>query len=253
MIDSHVHLIWDCFSEDLPEIIQRAKAENINKFVHPCVELKDLEKMKILKKKFPEVFIAAGVHPCHAGSWNSTQNEPGTIIFQNSSEIIAIGETGLDCFDKTFSLVEQERVFREQCKIANQLKLPLIIHCRDAFSQTLQILEEQKILKGGVMHCYTGDSEYSSKFWELGFYTSFSGCLTFKNSQKLRAEAKKIPLERVLIETDAPFLAPQKNRGKRNEPFFMKETAKVLADLHQVDLDYINKITTKNTEKLFSI
>ena len=262
MIDSHAHLIWSSFAEDLPEVMERAAAENINKFVHPCVELSDFSQMEALRANFPQVFLAAGVHPCHVGSWqfdNQKENNLSSsdFISENSQKIVAIGETGLDALEKPFSLDQQEVVFREQCRLANQLKLPLIVHCREAFERTLQVLRTEKVSNGGVIHCYTSDAKTAEEFWKLGFYVSFSACLTFENqnSLKLREEAKKIPLERVLIETDSPFLVPKikRKKNKRNEPAFISETARTLADLLSEELDYIDRITSENAEKLFSI
>lgn len=278
MIDSHVHLIWESFQADQEEVISRAEKAGVEAFIHSCVHTDDLPAMFEVAEKHPNVFIAAGVHPCDGLRWTEQSEKD---IFKFKNKIVAVGETGLDYYHNDCPVDHQKSVFRKQCQIAKELKLPLIIHCRDAeplkqgselplsrdalrvadlglggnanaFEDTLQILREENP-GGGVMHCYTGNAEYSAKFWELGFYTSFSGCLTFKSAHKLREEAKKIPLEHTLIETDCPFLAPQKHRGKRNEPAFVTEVCEVLTQIHDKSFAYVDEMTTNNTKQLFRI
>jgi len=259
MIDSHVHLIWESFEADQEEVISRAEKAGVEAFIHSCVHTDDLPSMLKVAEKPPNVFIAAGVHPCDGLRWTE-QSAKDIVKFKN--KIVSVGETGLDYYHNDCPVDHQKSVFRKQCQIAKELKLPLIIHCRDglksetsnanAFEDTLQILREENP-GGGVMHCYTGDAEYSAKFWELGFYTSFSGCLTFKSAHELREEAKKIPLERTLLETDCPFLAPQKQRGKRNEPAFVTEVCEVLTQIHDKSFAYVDEMTTNNTKQLFRI
>jgi TatD DNase family protein len=249
MIDSHAHLIWESFEPDIEEVIERAHSAGISAFIHPCVHTRDLLKMEALQKRFPNIFLSAGVHPCDAQEWT---DECFDHIEQYKDKLVAIGETGLDFYHKDCAVEIQEEVFRRQCRIAKELNLPLIVHCRDAFEDTLRVLREESVGKG-VMHCYTGNAEYSAKFWELGFYTSFSGCVTFKSAGQLRIDAAKIPIERILLETDCPFLAPQKNRGKRNEPSFMLEVCEVIAQVKELSFDKVNEITVANTSKLFGL
>jgi TatD DNase family protein len=249
MIDSHAHLIWDSYENDIEEVMQRAQSKGIEAFIHSCVHTEDMPKMVELQKKYPQIHLSAGVHPCDANKW---EDKCESEIRKYAKQIVAIGETGLDYYHKDSPVDLQKEVFRKHCKLAKEFELAMIIHCRDAFEDTLQILSEENPGKG-VMHCYTGTADFSAKFWELGFYTSFSGCLTYKSAQNLRDEAKKIPLERCLIETDCPFLAPQGQRGKRNEPSFMPETAEVLASVHSVSVADVDRITTANTKKLFSL
>ena len=262
MIDSHAHLIWDSYEDDIKDVIKSALSKGVSKFIHPCVELKEFSQMKALRDslnaEFGEIiYLAAGVHPCHANTWLKSQESFTEELKNLRPEIIAIGETGLDSYHQDVSLDVQVMSFTEHVLLAEELDLPLIVHCRDCFEETLEILSEKNNesnkRKRGVMHCYTGNARYSQAFWELGFFTSFSGCLTFKNASALREEAKRIPLERVLIETDSPFLAPQNNRGKRNEPAFLPEVAEVLAQIHDKTINYIDGITSENTERLFEI
>lgn len=254
MIDSHAHLIWDVYDSDRDDIISRAKDIGITAIVHPCVELVDLPQMESLQKQYGDdyIYIAAGVHPCHADTWDEENNYSYDLIKKYKNKIVAIGETGLDFYHKEVSLDIQEISFRRQCQLSKELNLPIIIHCRDAFEETYQILKEEKPPKG-VMHCYTGTSEFADKFWDLGLYISWSGCLTFKKSENLRLEAQKIPLERCLIETDAPFLAPQKHRGQRNEPSYVCEVLQTLSQIHNVSTSVVESITDSNAKDLFNL
>ncbi len=249
MIDSHTHLIWESFDEDREQMMFRATEAGVKAFVHPCVHTDDLPKMFALQENFENVYVSAGVHPCDANRWNEDCKNK---IDEVANKIVAIGETGLDFYHKDSTIEQQEVAFRAQCGLAKKYRLPLIVHCRDAFEETLQILRQEDVGKG-VMHCYTGDAEYSAKFWELGFYTSFSGCVTFKSASALREAAAKIPLERTLIETDCPFLAPQKYRGKRNEPSFIGEVCETLAQVHGKSFKEIDETTTKNIVELFKL
>ena len=249
IIDSHAHLNWDVFQPEMGELLERAAAHNVKQFIHPCVELRDYAAMRSLRDSYPQIFICLGVHPYHVETWGS---ESAELIRQHRDEIVGIGETGLDYSREAPSISLQQRVFSEHCELSTELELPLIIHCRDAFDDTIRILKQYKINRG-VMHCYTGSLEHAREVLELGLYISFSGCLTFKNADKLRTVAAKIPLDRMLVETDCPFLAPQSRRGTRNEPAFIVETASLLGSLHGVSLDEITAVTTQNTIKLFSI
>ncbi|MDX1917630.1 MAG: TatD family hydrolase [Candidatus Caenarcaniphilales bacterium] len=281
MIDSHAHLNWDAYDDDRDQVVSRSLEAGIEAFIHPGVHVGDFGGLRNLKSLYPGLHIAVGVHPCHADEWDDkTEN-----YFEGAlDQAIAIGETGLDYYHQESSPELQEKVFRKQCQIAKRASLPLIIHCReagatahssreagatahssreagaivdrlhyrDAFEDTLRILREEEA-RGGVMHCYTGTAEYAAKFWELGFYIAFGGAITFKNSQILRAEAQKIPLNQIILETDCPFLAPQKYRGKRNEPSFMTEVCSTLADLKEISYEELDELTTTNTKRLFGI
>lgn len=255
MIDSHCHLIWECFENNIDNVIKKAQQAGVKQFIHPCVELKDLPSMIALQSKYPEILhIAGGVHPCHADTWTNSPTNPAQDILDNwQDKIIAIGETGLDyVYKSTISLDIQEESFRAQCKLSKQLNLPLIIHCRDAFEHTYKILQEEQITNA-VMHCYTGNYEWAMKFIDLGLYISYSGILTYKNAKDIQHSAIHIPVERILIETDAPFLAPQSHRGKTCQPEYILETAMKLASLRDMPLASIQEITSNNTIRLFNL
>ncbi len=251
-IDSHSHLILEAFDEDRDNVIQEALSNGITHIVQSCDNLDEIEKNLILAKKYENLYSSVGIHPHEAKLWTDVSYD--TIRKYTSEEkVIAIGETGLDFYYNHSPKDIQIKVFREQIKIANETELPLIIHTRDAFKETIEILKEEKIKYGGVFHCYTGDLETAQEALKFGFYISWSGILTFKNAADLREAAKSIPLKNTLIETDCPFLAPIPYRGKRNEPLFVKYVAEELAKIHNVSIDEIGEVTSGNTKKLFGI
>ena len=251
-IDSHSHLILEAFDNDRDNVIQEALSNGITHIVQSCDNLDEIEKNLILTKKYQNMYSSVGIHPHEAKLWTDVSYD--TIKkYTNEEKVVAIGETGLAFYYNYSPKDIQVKVFREQIKIANEVSLPLIIHTRDAFKETIQILKEEKPKHGGVFHCYTGDLETAKEALNLGFYISWSGILTFKKASDLKEVAKNIPLENTLIETDCPFLTPIPHRGERNEPKYVKHVAEELAKIHNVSVDEIGTITSENTKKLFQI
>ena len=251
-IDSHSHLILEAFDQDRDAVIQEALSNGITYIVQSCDNLKEIEKNLILTKKYENLYSSVGIHPHEAKLWDDVSKS--TIVkYTNERKVVAIGETGLDFFYNYSPQEVQLKVFREQVQVAKEVALPLIIHTRDAFKETIKILKEEKPEKGGVFHCYTGDLETANEALKLGFFISWSGILTFKNSASLREVAKEIPLEKTLIETDCPFLTPIPHRGKRNEPKFVRHVAEELAKIHNVGVDKIGEVTSENAMRLFKI
>ena len=251
-IDSHAHLILEPFNNDRDDVIQQAFSNGITHIVQSCDNLEEIEKNLTLTKNYKNIYSSVGIHPHEAKSWTSVSKD--TIVqFTKKEKVIAIGETGLDFYYNLSPKEIQLGVFREQIKIAKEISLPLIIHTRDAFSESLEILKEEKPACGGVLHCYTGDLETAKEAINLGFYISWSGILTFKNAAGLKSAAKEIPLKNTLIETDCPFLTPIPHRGKRNEPKYVRFVAEELAKIHNVSLEEVGNITSENTKKLFGI
>ena len=251
-IDSHSHLILEAFDRDRDNVIQEALSNGITHIVQSCDNLDEIEKNLILTKKYENLYSSIGIHPHEAKLW--TNESYDTILkYTKEEKVLAIGETGLDFYYNYSPQDIQIKVFREQIKIANEVSLPLIIHTRDAFKDTIEILKEEKIKYGGVFHCYTGDLEIAKEALKLGFYISWSGIITFKKASDLREVAKNIPLQNTLIETDCPFLTPIPHRGERNEPKYVKYVAEELAKIHNVSVDDIGQITSENTKKLFRI
>jgi len=193
------------------------------------------------------------LHPLDADKWNEEMGDKITKLAQSDTRVVAIGEMGLDYY-KAKNISQQKKVFEAQLKIAHQLQLPVIIHCRDGAKLMVEILKRFEENYGkirGVMHCWGGTPEETQWFLELGFYISFSGIVTFKNALEVQSSAKIVPSDRLLIETDCPFLAPVPKRGKRNEPAYVKYVAEKLAEIRGVSLESLAEQTTKNAEELF--
>ena len=251
LIDSHSHLILEAFDNDRDEVIEQSFSSGVTHIIQSCDNLQEIEKNLILAKKYKNIWSSVGIHPHEAKTW--TNESKDTILnYTKEEKVIAIGETGLDFFYNYSPKDVQVMVFHEQIKIAKEVSLPLIIHCRDAFKEALELLKNEKSDEG-VFHCYTGDMETAEEALKLGFYISWSGIVTFKNANDLRLIAKEIPLEKTLIETDCPFLTPLPYRGKRNEPKYVQYVAQELAKIHNISVEEIGEITSNNTKRLFRI
>ena len=251
-IDSHAHIILEAFDTDRDKVIQEAFSNGITHIVQSCDNLPEVEKNLILANKYKNLYSSIGIHPHEAKDWDKLSKD--TIINLTKNEkIVAIGETGLDFYYNYSPKDIQLLVFKEHIKIANEVSLPLIIHTRDAFKETIEILRDLKPNAGGVLHCYTGAFNTAKEALDLGFYISWSGILTFKGAGDLRAVAKEISLANTLIETDCPFLTPIPHRGKRNEPQYVRFVAEELAKIHNVSVEEVGKITSENAKKLFGI
>jgi len=253
LIDSHCHLDFPDFAPDLDGIVGRARQADIGRMVTISTRIRRQAELLAITDRFPDVFCSVGTHPHHADE----ELDIGTadIVAQTRrAKVVAIGEAGLDYFYDNSPRDAQERGFRNHIAAARETGLPLVIHTRDADADTGKILE-QEMGKGAfpaVLHCYTGGPDLARRAIDLGLYISFTGILTFKKSEELRAIAASLPADRIMVETDAPYLAPGKFRGKRNEPAYVVETAKVLAETRDVSFDEIAQQTTENFFRLFS-
>lgn len=254
LIDSHVHLNFATFEHDLDAVRSRWQAAGVVRLIHSCVEPDEVQQIQTIAHKFPELGFAVGLHPLDAEKWSSNTASQILALASSDSKVVAIGETGLD-FYKADNQEQQQRVFAAQIEIACQLNLPLIIHCREAAPQVRELLQRQdKGKTRGVMHCWGGTPEETQWFLDLGFYISFSGTVTFKNAVQIHQSAQIVPPERILIETDCPFLAPVPKRGqKRNEPAYVIHVAEALARLRGVRLETIAAQTTQNACELFGL
>lgn len=248
-IDTHTHL--SMIESEASDVIARAESENIRQFINIGTNSKDHpEVLKTAQKFYPKVFCTLGVHPHDAKDFNLAKNF--LVANLHHKEVVAVGEIGLDYYYLNSDAETQKQVFREQLQIAVDHKLPIEIHTRDAEDDTISILKEFKGKVTGLIHCFTGTQKLASEALDLGLNISISGVVTFKSAESLRDVVKSLPLERIHIETDAPFLAPIPYRGKKNEPSYMLETAKKVAELKEVSLEDLAKQVQKNTEKLFS-
>jgi TatD DNase family protein len=252
VIDSHVHLDAHQFQGEVDEIIQRAREAGVAKMIQIGCNLESSQYAIDLSRKHESIFPAIGFHPSDLEDYD--ENEAAWLKLVAQPEVIAIGEIGLDYHWNHFPHEEQNRIFLRQIDIAKQFHKPIIIHDRDAHGDMIEILrKEAKLLKGGVMHCFSGSWEMAKLCLQWGFYISFAGPLTFPKSNKLKEIASLVPLDRVLIETDCPYLAPQAFRGKRNEPAYVVEQAKAIASIRQISYDEAANQISLNTETLFNL
>src|SRR5574341_943745 len=253
IIDTHAHLDFPDYKSDLESVLSRAKQADVGCIINVGTNLASSNKSVALANRFTNVYASIGVHP-HDVSNVTEQNWQILESLAKELKVVAIGETGLDYYRNRSPHEDQQRVFHKHLALAKTNNLPVIIHCRDASSDCLKILDEHKngALKG-VVHCFSGTREIAKKCINMGLYVSFAGPITFSNANSLREVAKSIPVERLLLETDSPFLSPQPKRGERNEPSYLSFIIPVLADLYGLSLKDIERITTINAYKVFGI
>ena len=252
-IDSHCHLNFNELSEDLENVLIRAKKSGVSSILCIATKKDNFQSVIDIANKYNNIWCTIGVHP-HSVESDDIKYED-IIEYYTNPKVVGIGETGLDYHYNYSPKDKQIASFKMHCDISKETNLPLIIHNRLGEKDILSILTHQKKINPkltGVIHCFSSTYEFASKCIELGFYISFSGILTFKNAELIRETAKKIPLDRLLIETDAPYLAPVPYRGKVNEPAYVVETAKKLSEVCNISLDDIAKITTNNFFNLFN-
>lgn len=252
-VDSHCHLDYDVFDTDRTDMMMRAKQAGIDYMLTIGTELHKMPDVLRVAEQYPFVFASVGIHPHHA--IEAPDNTVELLHdYAKNPKIIGFGETGLDYYYNKTGYDTQEKIFRHHINLARQYDMPVIVHTRDAEDDTIRILTEEK--KNGdfriLIHCFSGSYNLAMKCLELGAYLSISGIITFKSSDDLRKTVSQIPLERLLVETDSPYLAPVPHRGKRNEPAFTHYTLETVAKLHNVGYDTSNKQTTDNFFTLFT-
>lgn len=256
LVDTHVHLNFDSFQSDLDAVAERWREAGVVRLVHSCVEPEEFSGIQAIADRFPELSFAVGLHPLDVEKWQPNTAEQIRSLAQSDSRVVAIGETGLDFF-KAENHEQQKTAFWAQLDIAHQLDLPVIIHCRDAAGEMRELLQSFQAEQGrvrGVMHCWSGTPEETQWFLDLGFHISFSGIVTFKNAVQVQEAAKIVPIDRLLVETDCPFLAPVPKRGeRRNQPAYVQFVAEQVARLRQVSPAYLAEQTTANACRLFGL
>jgi len=257
IIDSHCHLNYLKLEDDLnlDNIISNAKTQGVDKIITIAVAWEELQDVERIANNFEDVFYSVGVHPSEIADKKYSPSVEEIVYISNNKKCVAIGETGLDYhYNDSKTFISQKDAFARHIQAGIEVDKPVIVHTRSAKEDTLDILKAENIYKcGGVLHCFTEDYTMAKKALDMGMYISFSGILTFKNAQKIQYAAKQIPLDRVLIETDAPYLAPVPKRGRTNYPEYIHYTAEFLANLRNEDLDRVCKQTYKNTKKLFGL
>ena len=260
LIDTHAHLCDPDFADDLPQIVARARAVGVARIVSIATTLENARKTLTLAQQSDSVFASVGLHPgeipnvslCHVKELAALASEPW---------VVAIGETGLDYYrdakDDAALHQQQKDLFWAQLELAKERRLPVVIHNRGAEADILEILRAhagglpKDWRPWGVMHCFSGDEKFAFDCLEIGLFISYTGILTFKNATTLRDVAKKVPLDCVMLETDAPYLAPEPHRGKRNEPSYVPLIAETLAQTKGVDVEEVARVTTENAHRLF--
>ena len=251
MIDSHCHLDHEPLISDLSNVLQRSKDIGIEKLLTISTSFESFARVKELIKRDKMIYGTIGIHP-HESSTNIITSKQIINSLSENSKIIGIGETGLDFYYNNSEKDKQIASFKEHIEASIQTNIPLIVHSRDAEKETFEILNEYKNIDLKIlMHCFTGSIEFAKKLLTLNSYFSASGIITFKNSNNLRNTFKSLPLDKLMIETDSPFLAPVPNRGKKNEPSFIDFTASTLAEVMKIDKSKLIDITSNNFNKLF--
>jgi len=251
LIDTHAHLTSEQLIPILDDVLARAKEKGVSKIVNICTDESSLKHGLLLHQDFPWVFNAAATTP-HDVEAEGASFFPLVERCAMEGKLIAIGETGLDYFYEHSDRKEQQRYLSLYFSLAQQAKLPLIFHCRDAFTDLFAMADEEYHGYPALLHCFTGNLEEAKGVLDRGWYLSISGIVTFKKSEVLRRVAQYVPLDRLVIETDSPYLAPQSQRGRLNEPSYIHETAKAIAEARGIPLEKVATFTQENAERFFS-
>jgi len=257
-VDSHAHIDGPEFDADREEIIQRAHAAGVSAILNVGTgdpHSDAFERAIELGKSHQTVYTAIGTHPHDARFYNDEAEQKTRSLIQNGERVVAWGEIGLDFHYDNSPRDVQVEVFKRQLRAARDLNLPVIIHTREAEAETIDILKTHYdgADRRGVFHCFSGSEDLAKRALEIGFMVSFSGIVTFKKAEELRSVARQVPLDRLLIETDCPYLTPVPHRGKRNEPAYVVEVARCLAALHGLEIEELGRITTENFMRFFSL
>jgi TatD DNase family protein len=256
LIDSHVHINFETFATDLDAVAFAWRQAGVVHLVHSCVTPDEFQSIQAIADRFPEVSFAVGLHPLDVSYGYEGLKQQLVELASSDRRVVAIGETGLDFF-KADNQEAQMAAFWAQLEVAHQLDLPVIIHCRDAAATTANLLREfwqQHGPVSGVMHCWAGSPEETRWFLDLGFYISFSGIVTFKNAHQVQATAQMVPQNRILAETDCPFLTPvPKRKERRNQPANVEHVVKCLASLRGQSMEELASQTTNNAVQLFNL
>ncbi len=256
LIDSHCHLTMPCYKDDLNQILLTAYEHGIHTIISIGTDIQSSYDCIQLAKAKDMIYATIGIHPDDSTNFGKEEiaSLKQMLSEREENKIVAIGEIGLDYFDNEIASSVQKIAFMAQLELAREYQLPVVIHNRDAHNDTLEILHACGPFEAsGIMHCFSGDIQYMKKILDLGFYISIPGIITFKNAGLLKEVARTVPLDRLLIETDGPFLTPAPYRGKRNQPFYVIYTAEEIAKLRTMDLSILATATTSNAKRLFAL
>lgn len=254
LVDSHCHLDgldYNSLHQDVNDVLEKAAARDVKFVLAVATTLPGYQAMSRLIGDRPNVAYSCGVHPL-----NQQQPYDFAVLRQLAADdrVVALGETGLDYFYQKETKAQQQASFREHIRIGRELNKPVIVHTRDAREDTLAILKEEQVQEcKGVLHCFTEDRETAARLLDMGFYISFSGIVTFRNAEAIRDAARYVPLDRILVETDSPYLAPVPHRGKENQPAWTRDIAEYMAVLKGVSIEQMAEVTTRNFSNLFHV
>ena len=252
LIDTHAHLQWASFDKDREKVISRARKVDVKYIVNIGFDVNGNRKVIGLAEKHKGLYATVGIHPHNASQLNENVLDKLRKLSENP-KVVAIGEIGLDYYRNLSPREAQKKAFEAQLFLAEELGLPVVIHDREAHADTLEMLSKFKGKINGIMHCFSGSREMAEQCVKSDFYISFAGPVTFPNSHKLHEIAKRIDLNKILLETDSPWLAPQEMRGKRNEPAFLIFIAKKIAKLKGISVDELAEATTENAKEIFQL
>ena len=250
LIDSHAHLMDEMYNDDVEQVIERCIENNICNIINIGYSKETSYQAVEMANKYDFMYATIGLHPDEC---NDIADLSFISELSKNKKVVAIGEIGLDYHYESTNKNNQKKYFIEQIKIANELNLPVVIHSRDADMDMLQILKENKINNNFVMHCFSSSLEIAKEIIKLNGYISIAGTVTFKNAKNLLEVAKFVPEDKLLIETDSPYLTPEPYRGQRNEPMYIINTAQKIADLREIPIEKLSEITIQNTEKFYKI
>jgi TatD DNase family protein len=255
-IDTHAHLMFDQFSGEVDSVLERAFRADIKKIINVGCDTASSFKAYEMSLKYKNIYATLGLHPYDSLEASDSLMEEWEELISMNKKIVALGECGLDYFKAKVSVEDQKKAFRMQLKLAQRVGLPVVVHNREADYDSLSILKEFDGSDGlpkvrAVFHCYGSNVEFARELWRLGYYTSFTGIITYPNAFDLQAVVEEVPLDAFMIETDCPYLAPQKYRGGRNEPSYVVEVAKKIADIRGLSFNEVGRISTENALEFF--
>lgn len=250
MIDTHAHI--DMLESSVDDVLMQMKASGVRKAIIPSVEVESMDKILSIAKSYDNIWAMIGIYPSEVNNYNQ-QVEDKMAELAKESKVVAVGEIGLDYYwDKSFADLQKE-VFAKQVRLANKLNLPIVVHDREAHQDTFNILKENNLSSDVLFHCFSGSVEFMKECVKQGWYIALGGVVTFKNAVKMKDVAREVPLDRLVLETDSPYLTPVPYRGKPNSPAYVKYVAEEIANLRQMPVEELVDITSENAERFFKI
>lgn len=251
LVDTHAHLNFEAFKSDYREVIKRAQENDVRGIINVGSNLATSKKAIEIAKEYPDVYAAVGLHPIHVK--DEDFDEAAFLKLAKNKKVVALGETGLDYYYDKSTVDLQKEVFQKILRLASVVSKPVILHSRDASEDVLSILMQERSETRGVMHCFQGGWPYAKMILDLGLYISFTGLITFSKNYETFEVIENIPLERLLVETDCPYMTPEPYRGKRNEPAYVIEVAKKIAEIKKIPLEKVAEQTSRNAIDLFGL